>query len=205
MPGMVPLDPKAAFLHVIDDHRWLAVSGCSWNLVGANAANETKEEAHRLLPNIDVAILDSLLSHARSLIDFYTKDPPRRYDMTLGDFNLSLDQPLSVDLAKYKKPIEVHLLHLTNWRDFAFRTQNPSGSAATTDRPNWNGEASKIVELIIGKALRKVSEQGTTGWPLAFKALSEASGERYRNKSFAWPTDLGEKSAVEQFLTRLGL
>jgi len=205
MPGMVQLDPKAAFLHVIEDHRWLAVSGCSWNLVGANAANETKEEAHRLLPNIDVAILDSLLSHARSLIDFYTKDSARRDDIRLGDFNLSLDQPLSADLAKYKKPIEVHLLHLTNWRDLAFRTQNPCGSAATTDRPNWNGEASKIVELIIEKALRKVSEQGTTGWPLAFKALFEASRERYRNKSFAWPTDLAEKSDVERLLTRLGL
>lgn len=204
MLDMASLDPKAAFLHVVDDHRWLAVSGCSWNLVGGNAANETKEEAHRLLPNIDVAILDSLLSHARSLIDFYTKDPPRRDDITLGDFNLSLDQPLSADLAKYKKPIEVHLLHLTNWRDLAFRT-NPSGSVATTDRPNWNGEASKIAELIIEKALREVSERRTTGWPLAFKALFEASSERYRNKLFVWPTDLAEKSDVEQFLTRLGL
>lgn len=201
---MLPLDPKAAFLHVINDHRWLAVSGCSWNLVGANAANETKEEAHRLLPNIDVAILDSLLSHARSLIDFYTK-APRKNDITLGDFNLSLDQPLSADIAKYKKPIEVHLLHLTNWRDLAFRTQNPSGSAAITDRPNWDSEASKVAELILEKALRKVSEEGTTGWPLAFKVLFEASRERYRNKSFAWPIDLAEKSDVEQFLTRLGL
>jgi hypothetical protein len=204
MLDMASLDPKEAFLHVVDDHRWLAVSGCSWNLVGANASNETKEEAHRLLPNIDVALLDSLLSHARSLIDFYTKDPPRRDDITLGDFNLSLDQPVSADLAKYKKPIEVHLLHLTNWRDLAFRT-NRSGSVATTDRPNWNSEASKIAELIIEKALRNVSERRTTGWPLAFKALFEASSERYRNKLFVWPTDLAEKSDVEQFLTRLGL
>lgn len=203
MPGMASLDPKAAFLHVVDDHRWLAVSGCSWNLVGANASNETKEEAHRLLPNIDVAVLDSLLTHARSLIDFYTKAQGGT-DITLGNFNLSLDQPLSAELAKYKKPIEVHLLHLTNWRDLAFRT-NPSGSVATTTRPNWNSEASKIAELMIEKALRKVSEQGTTGWPLAFKALFEASSERYRNKLFAWPIDLAEKSDVEQFLTRLRL
>jgi len=205
MPGMASIDPKAAFLHVIDDHRWLAASGCAWNLIGANAANETKEEAYRLLPNIDVAILDSLLAHARSLIDFYTKSPPRRDDITLGDFNLSLDQLLSADLAKYKKPIEVHLLHLTNWRDLDFRTIHSTGSAATTDRPNWNSEASKIAELIIEKVLRKVSERGTAGWPLAFKALFGASSERYRNKLFAWPTDLAEKSDVEQLLTRLGL
>jgi hypothetical protein len=204
MPGMTPLDARAAFLHVVDDHRWLAVSGCSWNLVGANAANETKDAAHRLLPNIDVAVLDSLLTHARSLIDFYTKAQGGT-DITLGNFNLSLDQPLSADLAKYKKPIEVHLLHLTNWRDLDFRTLHSTDSAATTARPNWNSEASKIAELIIEKALRKVSEQGTTGWPLAFKALFEASSERYRNTLFAWPTDLAEKSDVEQLLTRLGL
>ncbi len=204
MLDMASLDPKEAFLHVVDDHRWLAVSGCSWNLVGTNASNETKEEAHRLLPNIDVALLDSLLTHARSLIDFYTKAQGGT-DITLGNFNLSLDQPLSADLAKYKKPIEVHLLHLTNWRDLDFRTLHSTGSAATTDRPNWNGEASKIAELIIEKALRNVSERGTTGWPLAFKTLFEASSERYRNKLFAWPTDLAEKSDVEQFLTRLGL
>lgn len=202
---MAPIDSKAAFLHVIDDHRWLSASGCAWNLVGANAANETKGEADRLLPNIDVAILDSLLVHARSLIDFYTKGPQGGTDITLGDFNLSLDQPLSADLAKYKRPIEVHLLHLTNWRDLDFRTTRSTVSAATADRPNWNSEAREIAELIIEKALREVSVKGTTGWPLAFKALFEASRERYRNKSFAWPTDLAEKSDVEQFLTRLGL
>lgn len=205
MPGMAPIDPRAAFLHVIDDHRWLAASGCAWNLVGANVANGTKDEAHRLLPNIDVAILDSLLTHARSLIDFYTKGSQGRTDITLGDFNLSLGQPLSADLAKYKKPIEVHLLHLTNWRDLDFRTMHSTGSAATTDRPDWNSEASKIAELLIEKALKKVTEQGTTGWPLAFKALFEASRERYRNKFFAWPIELTEKSDVEQFLTTLGL
>lgn len=101
---MASLDPKAAFLHVINDHRWLAVSGCSWNLVGANAASETKDEAHRLLPNIDVAVLDSLLGHARSLIDFYTTSTPRRDDITLANFGLSLDQSLSAELAKYKRP-----------------------------------------------------------------------------------------------------
>jgi hypothetical protein len=65
---MTTLDMKAAFFHVIDAHRWLAASGYAWNLAGANAANETKDEAHLLLPNIDVMIRDCLLLHARSLI-----------------------------------------------------------------------------------------------------------------------------------------
>jgi len=100
--------------------------------------------------------------------------------------------------------LKSHLLHLTNWRDFEFRTLHSTGNGATY-RPDWNSEASKIPELIIEKALRNVSEQGTTGWPLAFKPLFEASCQRYRNKFFAWPTDLAEKADVEQFLTRLGL
>lgn len=204
MNAMASLDPKAAFLHVIDDHRWLAAGGCAWNLVGANARTGLKEEAHRLLPNIDVAVLDSLLTHARSLVDFYAKSRPRTNDITLRIFNLSLDQSLSADLAKYKQPIEVHLLHLTNWRDFDFRTRSSTGSQSTLDRPNWNNEASKIVELIIA-ALKCVSEQGTTGWPTAFKALFHASQERYRNKLFAWPTNLAERADVDQFLATLGL
>lgn len=201
MNAMASLDPKTAFLHVINDHRWLAASGCAWNLVGVNAKNGVKDEAKRLLPNIDVAILDSLLTHARSLIDFYTKGQPRRHDITLSLFGLSLGQSLSGDLTKYKKPIEVHLLHLTNWRDFDFRT----GSLSAIDRPDWNHKASKIAELIIEKALKQVSEQGPTGWPIAFKALFQASQERYRDKLFAWPTNLGEKSDVEQFLATLGI
>jgi hypothetical protein len=202
---MASLDLKAAFLHVVDDHRWLAASGCTWNLVGANTRNGVKEEAHRLLPNIDVAALDSLLTHARSLVDFYTKSQPRRDDTTLGLFNLLLDQSLSADLARYKKPIEVHLLHLTNWRDFDFRTRSSIGNPSAIDRPNWNDKATEIAELIIEKALKQVSEQGPTGWPVAFKALFQASRERYRNKLFGWPTNLAEKSDVEQFLTTLGL
>jgi hypothetical protein len=202
---MAPLAPKDAFLHVIDDHRWLAASGCAWNLVGPNATSEIKEQAHRLLPNIDVAILDSLLAHARSLIDFYTNPQPRRDDITLRDFNLSLDPLLSAELGTYKKPIELHSLHLTHWRDYDFRMLQSTGRAATGVRPDWNREARTIVELILEKALKNISEQGTIGWASAFKILFAASTERYRNKSSVWPTDLSEKSDVAQFLTCLGL
>jgi hypothetical protein len=160
---MAPLDPKDAFLHVIDDHRWLAASGCAWNLVGPNTTSEFRKQAHRLLPNIDVAILDSLLSHARSLIDFYTSRRPRRDDITLRDFNLSLDPLLSAELATYKKPIELHSLHLTHWPDYDFRMLQSTGGAATGVRPDWNREACTILELILEKALKNISEQGTTG------------------------------------------
>jgi hypothetical protein len=57
---MTTLKLSEAFFHVIDAHRWLAASGCNWNLLGKNAASGTKESAHKLLPNIDVMVLDSL-------------------------------------------------------------------------------------------------------------------------------------------------
>jgi len=40
---MTTLELKAAFFHVIDDHRWLAASGCAWNLVGANVTDEPSD------------------------------------------------------------------------------------------------------------------------------------------------------------------
>jgi hypothetical protein len=69
-PDLPPLDLREAFVHVINDHRWLAASACTWNLVGPKAKTRIKIDAHDLLPNVDVTALDSVLLHARALIDF---------------------------------------------------------------------------------------------------------------------------------------
>lgn len=200
---MTTLDLKAAFFHVIDDHRWLATGGCAWNLAGANAENATKKEADQLLPNINVMILDSLLLHARSLIDFYTKcQPAGSTDILLCDFSISIDQKLSEKLAKFKKPIEVHLLHLTDWRDREYRDLHAINNAQK-DRPDWNHEAISIVNLVFD-ALKDVSEHGGN-WQPAFKDLYDSSTARFREKLYAWPTYLCEKSDVEQYLKGLGL
>jgi hypothetical protein len=205
MPDMKRLSPKAAFFHVIDPHRWLAASGCAWNLVGAKAANETKEQADRLLPNIGVMIRDCLLLHARSLIKFYLDRKKNETDIALSDFGVSVVQPIRKQLEKYENPIEVHLLHLTDWRDYGFRTQYATGTNAKKDRPDWDEEVTIVVESILEKALKTTSEQGTTGWPVAFKRLYDASTARYRNKSYDWPPELGEKPDVEEFLGSIGL
>lgn len=199
------LSSKAAFFHVIDPHRWLAASGCAWNLVGANAANGTKDEAHRLLPNIDVMVRDCLLVHARSLIKFYLNRKKDETDIVLSDFGVSVVQPICKQLEKYENPIEVHLLHLTDWRDYDSRMRHATGNYAKKYRPNWNKEVTNVVESVLENALRTVSEQGTTGWPVAFKRLYDASTARYRNKSYDWPPELGEKPDVEEFLGSLGL
>ena len=133
---MTTLNRKAAFLHVIDDHRWLAASGCAWRLVGADAVNGTKTEADRLLPNIDVMIRDCLLLHARSLIKFYRNNGRKKTDILLGDFEISINPSLEVKLERYEKPIEVHLLHLTDWRDCEYRDLHSTDDGAKRFRPD---------------------------------------------------------------------
>jgi hypothetical protein len=197
---MTTLDRKAAFFHVTDSHRWLAASGCAWNLVGANGAQKGRFDAD--LPNVDVMARDCLLLHARSLIKFY-RNRGKTEDILLSDFAIPAIQPeVDASLREYERPIEVHLLHLTDWRDVNYRsTHAPKGGK--TDKPDWNQKASLIAEELIA-CLRYASEQ-TGRWQQPFKALYEATANRYREKSSDWPKCLGEWSKVEEYLTGLGL
>jgi hypothetical protein len=194
---MTNLDPKVAFFHVIDDHRWLSASGCAWNLVGGKVTSAAKTAADLLLPNIDVMVRDCLLLHARSLIDFYRSTGNRQDDILLSNFSLSvISTQLLSNLEKYKQPIEKHLLHLTDSRDLDYR--NPNSANAAIYRPNWDSEAHLIVELILD-CLKDVSTQATQ-WQQPFTDLYVASATRYRDKTYAWPKNLGEKADVEKYL-----
>jgi hypothetical protein len=198
------LDAKVAFLHVIDDHRWLAASGCMWNLVGPNGATGAKKEADRLLPNCDVMARDCLLVHARSLIKFYRNSSRRITDIILSDFRVpAVDVSLRDRLESFEYSIEVHLLHLTDWRDSDYRRLNATSRDAKRDRVDWDRDATSIVDLIF-EALNHVSRHGGA-WQRPFKDLLDATSARYRDSSFAWPANLGEKAEVDHYLTALGL
>jgi hypothetical protein len=199
---MTTLDLKDAFLHVIDSLRWLAASGCAWNILGPNAAAKTKKQADDLLPDIVVMIRDCLLLHARSLIKFYRSEGGA-LDILLSDFKIPFDPSLSAALDHDKNPIEVHLLHLTDWRDFDYRNRNPTGLGATRGRPDWNRDAIPIVRLVLD-ALRYVSQQ-IEPWQTPFRDLYDAALARYQDKSSSWPPNLSDKSKVETYLIGLGL
>jgi hypothetical protein len=199
---MTTLDKKAAFFHVIGSHRWLAASGCAWNLVGPNASPERTNEVDRLLPNVIVMIRDCLLLHARSLIKFYRCTGPRE-DIVLCDFGIpKIELAVEVELKKYERPIEVHLLHLTDWRDPDYCSSHTPNRGATS-RPDWDQQASVIAEKLMG-CLKHASEQ-SGNWQKPFKALFDATEAQYRDKSYAWPMSLGEKPDVEGYLQALGL
>ena len=199
------LDPKAAFFHVIDPHRWLAASGCNWNLAGAPASGELKARAHELLPNVDVMILNALLLHARCLIKFYLKRAEKPTDIHLGVFlkRVSLEKHCRKKLEEYEQPIEVHLLHLTEWRDPGHRKIHGVGKHANKHRPDWNLEAAGIVEAILD-ALRWVSDHAGN-WQRPFRDLHQASRTRYLDTHSVWPKHLGEEDDVASYLSGLGL
>ncbi len=199
------LPPRVAFLHVINDHRWLAASGCSWNLLMANnGVNTVRAEADRLLPDVIVAVRDCVLLQARSLIDFYTKCHARETDILLCDFGgLSIEPVLKSTLEGYKKSIEVHLLHLTAWRDSDYRAKHSASGQPNTMNRDWNKDIAPLIDNILA-ALKDASSK-TSPWARPFADLHAACDSRYRNKLFPWPTHLGEKSDVEKYLTACGL
>jgi len=201
---MATLEPSAAFLHVIDDHRWLSASGCTWNLLTANASNGVRAAADDLLPDVIVMVRDCLLLHARSLIDFYTKCHGSDTDILLCDFGgLGIEPSLKDILERYRKPIEVHLLHLTAWRDWAYRTLHAKGKNTNAIRPDWDKQINPLVDSILD-ALKCASEKSSR-WKQPFTELHSACRSRRQDKSFSWPRELCEKADVEQYLNHAGL
>jgi hypothetical protein len=100
-PSRTSGELKSDFLHVIDSHRWLAVSGCIWNLVKPKAPGAFKESVEKLVPNIGVMARDSVLLHARSLIKFYKNVEGRDgTDILLKDFGVSISSPIERRLER---------------------------------------------------------------------------------------------------------
>ncbi|WP_433598753.1 hypothetical protein ACQPXH_24040 [Nocardia sp. CA-135953] len=198
------IDPKDAFLHVIYDYRCLATAGYAWSVTGPAGAHI--KEANLLLPEVGTMIQDSIHVHARSLIDFYTKQAPWPTDVVLSRFSssISISAGRATYLESMKHPIEVHSLHLTEWRDVPYRTTNANTrDGATRGRPQWATENTVLVDQLI-EALKEVSQQQSR-WQKPFAELYSAVVARLTDGSYDWPTNLGEKRDVENYLVGLGL
>jgi hypothetical protein len=162
--------------------------------------NPLSAQADELLPDVTVCVRDCVLLQARSLIDFYTKCHASDTDILLCSFDgLSIEPAFKNNLEKYKKPIEVHLLHLTAWRDRDYRQKH----ATTQHRPNWDEEIAALIVSILD-ALKCASEKNSK-WQKPFTDLHGACLSRYQDKTFPWPAKLGEKAYVQRYLKMSGV
>lgn len=203
----MPLNPKAAFLHLVYDYRYLAQAAGAWRLYGPGGDKKEQDSANALIPGIGVTLLDSTLLHSRALIEFYTRSPAQRRatDILLGDFaGTAISAATITSLNNYKKPVEVHVLHLTAWRDVAQRTSHGSAIYA---RPDWNTEATKLAELLFD-ALDEAAQDAdarSNGWHEPLIELHKATISLYNDSVFEWPNYLAEKIDVDGYLTSHGL
>jgi hypothetical protein len=202
-----PLAPRDAFFHVINDHRWLAVAAYAWKRFGPAGSASDLQAINEFIPGIGVLIQDSLLLHARALVDFYTSASNDPTDIVLRTFNLApLSQGTADSLDRYKDPISVHLMHLTAWRDLNYRaTHRASRRGVTRFRIDWNQENAVLVDAI-SNALSEVASRTTEPWHQPFGKLEEAVQSALADPAEpGWPTELTEKPDVDAYLGGLGL
>lgn len=200
------LSPEKGFLHLIYDYRYLALAAYAWRTYGYDADDTAEQAINSLIPGAGVLLQDSLLLHARSLIDFYTKSSSDNTDILLEDFGF---QPISATrkarLRRYKPSIELHLLHLTAYRDKDYRRSHPT-TARSGNPPSgrivWNTSNKNIAAELL-ECLRVTTRQRRNVWSRPFADLYEAASKELANPG-AWPAELANAGDVKKYLRSLG-
>jgi hypothetical protein len=202
------MSPSTAdkFFQLLYEYRYLALAGRAWRHFGPDGTPKEQRSANALQPGIGVLIQDSLLAHARVLIDFYTKASSPNTDIVVSDFGFpSVSATMTTRLIRYKHPIEVHLLHLTVWRDRDYRaSQRTAGSGRQRQRVDWNRHNDRIVVLLV-QALRTVSRRRSSDWHEPFQHLHRSVNAILNDEASDLPANLLEKRAVEAYLQDFGL
>lgn len=188
------LDSTEAFLHLIYDYRYFAIAAYEWGLITSS---------DHILKDKDALVQDALLLHARALISFYLQSGTNT-DIVLSDFGL---RPLSTSrterLERYKKPIDVHLMHLTAYRDYAYRRRYLSDlEVAARQRPNWNRHNAILARELL-EALR-ITARGAGQWKQPLVDLYAACVARATSE-VRWPEHLSEASDVRRYIHSLGI
>jgi len=195
------------FDHLVYGYRYLATAAYAWKFLKNQAKDEEKNEIDRLIPEATTIIQDSLLLHARTLIEYYLplNSKKRETDLHISDFlpNFSMDNDRSKELEEIKKQIEVHILHLTKWRDSQYR----KGGDDRVQRPDWNDVNNKIFGLLtepLEGAVKNLPDSWENhSWKEDFKKLkedfkklAEATKGRFEKGSlYNWP-DFGGKEDI---------
>lgn len=211
-PRQPALPPKHAFLLVCNDHRWLVRAADNWKRLKAGLPEHASAVslADNFLPNLDVAVLSSVLQYARSLVEFYVpgRSPDAR-DIIVEDFDTRVSGTTQQTLIRYKPSIEVHLLHLTAWRDVDYRTSHRNDTQGKNlnygeerQRLDWNTEVPNIAAAL-ASACREAANNASA-WQGPFTRLADAIRQLERDPR-SWPPELTEKADVVRYLRQLGL
>lgn len=202
---MSNLQARRLFSHVSYEYRYFAVASYFWNHFGPHGDEDDQERINLMAPGIGAIIQDSLLLHARQLIEFYLPKNSYPTDITYLDFELNeLSPDLSKRLESFRVPIEVQVGHLTSWRDIKFRNkERETVIGSKRQRPNWNVENSVIIDLIF-RALSE-SAQNQTPWSVAFMELQTAAKAVLKDAKANWPSHLSHTANVEKYARSLGL
>lgn len=187
------------FVHLVHEYRCLANAAYAWKRFGDPKSNDSEKGcANKLIPEVGTVIRNSLHLHTRSLIGFYWPNQPNLTDLNSSHF-VTPDPSKYSDLIALKRPIEVHELHVTSWRDRQYRQSGPTN----VQRPDFDEVDSKIFGWL-AKALRELITNTTPPWDKALQQLHKASEERFdKGASYDWPKDLGEKEDIENYLNVL--
>jgi hypothetical protein len=168
---------------------------------------------------VDVALSAGMLQYARSLLEFYSSvrhdlsktekttgwRKAKPTDIVLEDFDGSrIDDTTVAQFAAYRAAIEVHLLHLTAWRDVDYRKQHANGSEGQArQRFDWDSQAVQIAQEIIDAL--GVAANRMTDWRTPFDFLHGVTDRRLTDPTYEWPRELKEKADVDAYLQQQSL
>jgi hypothetical protein len=207
------LDPAEAFVHIAYDYRYLSLGRYVWERYGPAAPESSQRAVQDLARGLDVLVQDSVLLHARALIEFFTRNPSDadRTNITYHEFALPAATAYC-RLRSYRDPISVHLLHLAAWRDPDYRdrytrtgVQKIDEYAAARLRP---GEWKDVIPDIFADLSSALEDAARTpgAWAVPFTRLSSACTALINNpQSFDWPDELGERENVLAYLKSVGV
>jgi hypothetical protein len=181
-PQLAPITADRAFEHVADSYRWLAAAGRSWtDLVEHGLSRADLRRVDALVPNAAVAVRASLLTYARSLIEFYRPPSSNTSDIRADLFKIKVNQLPSVpQLMAFKDRIDKHLAHLTPVRD-------PAHPDRFTHDRIADPQITPLVNLLVD-VLREVTEQqpgvSHVDW---FKVVLDHVRQRLASRISTWP------------------